>query len=185
MELDLDNADLVEGLALSVFERGLDNLSDSNVTPTAILERLRFLTLRSCSVPLHPLLTPNLLRVKMYDVQLDTAAAAAAAAVGTSLRGDPIRQSSHIVQMVMACPRLQVLCLERIFNPNCGVLYAGGGNKNELAQMVRTLASTLNTLYLDLGSAVSANEIQSLTELRNLSELGLTLSTCNVSVTVR
>ena len=180
MELDLDNADLVEGLALSVIERGLNNLSDSNATPTAILERLRFLILRSCSVPLQPLLTPNLLCVKMYDVQLDTAAA-----VGTSLRGDPIRQSSHIVQMVMACPRLQVLCLERIFNPNCGVLYAGGSNKGELQLMVRTLALTLNTLYLDLRSVVSANEIQSLTELRNLSELGLTLSTCNVSVTVR
>ena len=159
-----------------MLERSLDSLSDSNVTPTAILERLRYLTLRSCSVPLHPLLSPNLLHVKMYDVQLDTAAAA-----GSS----PGRESSLIIQMVTACPRLQVLCLERIFNPNCGVLSAGGGNKGELEQMVRTLTASLNALYLDLGSVVSANEIKFLTELRNLSELGLTLSRCTVSATVR
>jgi hypothetical protein len=79
--------------------------------------------------------------------------------------------------MVTACPRLEVLHLEQVFSSTGGALTAN--SEDELKLLVSTLATSLKALWLDLGSSVSAAGIRSLAGLRNLLDLGLSLSRSN------
>ena len=180
LQLDLDNADLFIGTPALGRSHDDPSASDGMRPQAALLGRLRHVHLRSCSAPLWPLLSPSLLSLQMSNTQLDiiTVGSQTGGGDAKSPRGAHSGQCPHvIIQMVTACPRLEVLHLEQVFSSTGGALTAN--SEDELKLLVGTLATSLKALWLDLGSSVSAAGIRSLAGLRNLLDLGLSLSRSN------